>query len=92
MKPGAAMTESLPLCRLRTFQKVSIKTRELSVEEKNRSVFCSRVDHWVTVQMCLSCRVAKDCERVVVPIGNRQAWIRAECRRLAIEVLERQEK
>lgn len=28
-------------------------------------------------------------ERVVVPIGNKREWIKAECRRLAIEILER---
>jgi len=87
------MTEhSLPPCRLRAFQKVSIKNAGFSAEEKNRSVFCSRVDHWVAVQMCLSCRVAKGCERVVVAIGNKQEHIGSECVRLAIEILERSGK
>jgi hypothetical protein len=51
------MTEqNLPPCRLRTFQKISTKATEFSVEETNRSVFCTRLDHWVSISTCQGCR------------------------------------
>jgi len=28
-------------------------------------------------------------ERIVVRVGNKHEWIKAECRRLAVEILER---
>lgn len=34
-------------------------------------------------------KVSSEKPPIVVPIGNKHLWIKAECRRLAIEILER---
>jgi hypothetical protein len=53
------MTESLPPCALRTFQKVRVATQNYRLMELSRYVFCASLDRWINPKMCKGCRILK---------------------------------